>query len=258
MTDYVVAIASHARKNILEQRTIALLTKHKINMNIVYVFVSDTSYDNYIDLQKKYNFNLMKGNNNSILETRNNIIQYFEEGQPIIEIDDDITDIVILNKHKPTESLENLDELFLECFAMLPGQGLFGFCAQANSFFSNCTDQFGLYSIINSCLGYYNDKRIVLTVKEKEDYERTCIFYTMNLPILKRSGFGIKTKYWSTKGGIQSHYSFNKRIEVQRQSALQLKQKFPKLCYTYTRPNKIMDIRFYRDPLKKSYLNLIS
>ena len=65
-------------------------------------------------------------------------------------------------------------------------------------------------------------------------------------PILKRCGFGIKTNYWKNKGGIQSHYDFDRRKEVQSESAIALMTKYPEYCYTRTRPNGIVDIRFKR------------
>ena len=53
-------------------------------------------------------------------------------------------------------------------------------------------------------------------------------------PILKRCGFGIKTNYWKNKGGIQSHYDFNRRLEVQSESAAALMKKYPETIFLVT------------------------
>ena len=95
--NFNIAIASHERIKLFEDKTISFLKKHGICFEKVFVFVSDLSYLSYQPLAEKYGFNLLnshnnllKFNNNSILSTRNNIIHYFEEGVNVVEIDDDI------------------------------------------------------------------------------------------------------------------------------------------------------------------------
>lgn len=249
--NFIIAIASHKRGEILQSKTLSLLKKHKISMRKVYVFVSPESYEDYIPIKNKWKFNLIEGNNSTILQTRNNIIKYFDDGQNILEMDDDVDDIEITLKGVKNKSVTDLKELINESFQIIHQGGLFGFNANTNNFFAGNKDKFGLYSIINSCLGYKNDKRINLTVAEKEDFERCILFYELNLPILKRTGYGIKTNYWKNKGGIQSHYDFKKRIDVQKQSAEQLLEKYPWAGRKQVRKNGIVDLRFNRDPLKK-------
>ena len=249
--NFIIAIASHKRPEILQSKTLTLLKNHNISMKKVFVFVSPESYEDYLPIKNKWKFNLVNGDNSTILKTRNNIIKYFDEGENILEIDDDVEEIEITLKGVKNKPVTNLKELFNESFKIIHQGGIFGFNANTNNFFAGNKDKFGLYSIINSCLGYKNDKRIKLTVAEKEDFERAIQFYELNLPILKRTGYGIKTKYWTTKGGIQSHYDFKKRIEVQKQSAEQLLEKYPWSARKQVRKNGIVDLRFYRDPLKK-------
>jgi len=249
--NFVIAIASHKRPDILQSKTLNLLKKHKMSMRKVFVFVSPESYEEYIPIKNKFKFNLVGGDNSTILKTRNNIIDYFDEAQNILEIDDDVEQIEITLKGVKNKPVTNLKELINESFQIISSGGIFGFNANTNNFFAGNKDKFGLYSIINSCLGYKNDKRIKLTVAEKEDFERVIQFYELNLPILKRTGYGIKTKYWTTKGGIQAHYDFKKRVEIQRESAEQLLEKFPWAARKQVRKNGIVDLRFYRDPLNK-------
>ena len=139
---------------------------------------------------------------------------------------------------------------FNDSFSLIPYGGLWGVNANTNNYFADGVDKFGLYSIINSCLGYVNNKQIKLTTKEKEDFERCILFYQMKLPILKRTGFGIKTKYWTNKGGLNDDYNFEKRIKVQRDSAKYLMKKYPGMCYEHVRSNGLVDLRFRKDPLK--------
>ena len=247
---FVVAIASHKRGKQLQEKTLSLLDKHRIDFDYVFVFCSSESYDEYEEISKEWGFNLVLSKN-SIMDTRNHIIDFFEEGTRVIEMDDDVEDILHIKKGMKSKPVKKLKGLFEECFDMLDDNGLWGFNANTNSFFSDGADKWGLYSIINSCLGYINDKRIKMTVSEKEDFERCIQMYKLGLNILKRSGYGIKTKYWTNKGGIQDRYGKEKRIEVQRQSAENIMKKYPWCCYKKVRANGIVDIRFRsKDPLK--------
>lgn len=242
---WMIAIPSHDRYEQIQKKTLKLLCTHGIQMNHVYVFVSPHSHTQYSTLIKNYGINLVKSKN-SILKTRNHIIEYFPCGAKVIEMDDDVEDIQHLSPDDVNQnrSVQDLVDLFDECFHMLNGSGLWGFNANTNSHFTSGIDKYGLYSIINSCLGYYNDKRIRLTVPEKEDFERCIQFYELGLPICKRTGFGIKTRYWKNKGGIQSKYNFETRVNVQRKSADMIMSKYPGLCYRQYRKNGICDIRF--------------
>ena len=246
----VIAIASHKRPQQLQTKTLALLKKHKFNMKDVYVFASPQSLKEYKPIAKKWGFTLAPGG--KILQARKNIISYFPNGQKIVEMDDDIEDIMTTKKGQTNKSVKNLKKLFEECFKLVSNKGLWGFNANTNNFFAQGVDKYGLYSLINSCLGYYNDKSIKLTLKEKEDFERCILFYKKGYPILKRTGYGIKTNYWTNKGGIQELYDFEKRKRVQKKAAENIMKKYPGVCFMKVRPNGLVDVRFKPrgDPLK--------
>lgn len=246
-----IAIASHFRSLQIEKKTLALLKKHNFNFKYVHVFVSFESIESYIPIANKLGFNLIISGS-TILETRNHIIQHFSDGTHIVEMDDDIEDIKTTLKNTKEKSVGNLQCLFEESFELLidKGGGLWGFNANTNNYFASGKDQWGLRSIINSCLGYVNDRSIVLTVMEKEDFERCILFYLNGKSILKRGGYGIKTKYWTNPGGIQQHYNKEKRIQVQADSAHIISFKYPKLVREQRRKCGLIDIRFKgKDPL---------
>jgi hypothetical protein len=242
-----IAIASHQRPIELQEKTLALLKKHKFEFKNVFVFVSPESYDEYLPVSKQWKFKLVKvPGKGSILTSRNYIIQYFNEGVKIVEMDDDIEDIETTLKGTPNKSVSDLKQLFMDSFKIIGANGLWGFNANTNNFYADGKDKIGLYSIINTCCGYINRKSIKLTVSEKEDFQRCILMFKLGHPILKRGGFGIKTKYWTNKGGIMGRYGFEKRKQVQSDSAMTLMKKYPEYCYTKVRPNGIVDIRFRR------------
>ena len=171
----------------------------------------------------------------------------------VVEMDDDIDDIVHTIKNVKSVSVDNLKEIFEESFKLCP-DGLWGMNATltSNNFFANGKDNLGHHqlSIVNSCLGYYNDKSIKLSVPEKEDFERVILFYLKNKNILKRGQYGIKTKYWTNKGGLQDIYDFDKRKEIQLLSANMIMEKYPNHAYMVKRKNGIVDLRLKKNPIK--------
>lgn len=246
---FVIAIPSHARPDQLQSKTLALLKKHHIPMDSVYVFASPTSMSDYRPIAQEWGFFLVE-TGPSILEARNHIIQFFPDGMAVVEMDDDIEDVKTTLKGEPGKSVDDLTSVFKESFTLLGGRGLWGLNAQDNAFFGSGRDQFGLRSIINSCLGYYNDRSIVLSVPQKADFQRCILFYLHGRPILKRGGYGIKTKYWSNKGGLHDRYGMARRREIQAESAHALYSKYPGLVYERIRKDGMVDIRFRsRDPL---------
>jgi hypothetical protein len=234
--DYVIAIPSYDRYLGIQHKTLKLLQRHNIDFSKVFIFVSPQCYEQYKDLP-----GILVKSKNTITSTRNHIIEFFPDGKKIVEMDDDIQDIIEMESG---ESVQNLIQICNESFQILKTSGIWGVNSTDNKFFANMVDKFGVASIVNSFMGYINDKRIKLTVPEKEDFQRVAIASMLHIPILKRGMYGIRTKYWTNKGGIQSHYGFTKRKEVQKKSAAILLLKYPQLCYAITRKNGLIDIRF--------------
>jgi hypothetical protein len=239
--DYIIAIPSHMRIDTIQKRTLALIERNGISKSCIKIFVSPVCYKNYKDvLGSQYRVIRSYA---SILNTRNHIIRSHKDGQRIVEIDDDIEEIITFPSKRPVESLESL---ITSAFEKSSG-GLWGISATTDPRNACKTKEgFGLRSIVNSFLGYTNQREVRLTMKEKEYFERTIIFWKKGLPIYKMPQFGVKTKYWKNKGGIQAHYDETKRRAVQMKAADELYSMYPDLVYKKKRPNGIVDIRFRR------------
>jgi len=238
-----IAIPSHKRDELLQKYTFALLKKHNISFKSVYVFCSPESYKSYKKLCKEWGCHLIKSKK-SIVGIRNHMIKYFKSGEQVVEMDDDIQNIVQFNPSSPKKPVEDLKQFMVDSFKTLGNKGLWGVNATTNSMGASGKDQSGLYFIVNSFCGYINDKRIRLTVEEKEDYDRAAQFYELDLPILKRGQYGINTNYWNNPGGIQDRYDKEKRKQVQKKSAETLIEKYPDMFRMNVRSNGIVDVRF--------------
>lgn len=238
-----IIIPSHNRCDIIQTHTLPLLQKHNFDFDSVFVFVSKTQLLKYLEIQKKWGFNLVEGKE-GILNQRNYIIEYFEEGEQIVEIDDDVKDIIDLSCLKPIIDLKLLVESLFE-----KTNGLWGINGAVNirSFRKSA---FGSYFICNTFCGYTNDKSIKLTLQEKEDYERCAIYLDKNKQIYKNRQYAIKTKYWKNEGGID--YDFETRKKVNNEVANILYNKYPHYFYLNTQKNGIVNPVFRSSILMKN------
>lgn len=244
MYDYIIVIPTHKRNHAIRNKTLSLLRKHNIPDNIIYIFPSiHTDWET----REGDEYNIIKEKNTSILNIRNYFIEYFNEKQKIVEMDDDIEDLINMNN----KSVENLNEIINNNFKISKGN-LWGFNATSNMYFSDGNIKVGLYSIINSFLGYENDKQIKLTCNEKEDFERVLLHYLKNKPVYKFTQYGIKTKYWSNKGGFQDLYNTENRNKIQEQMAHTINNKYPTLTFISKRKNGKIDIKFKRQKTNKN------
>lgn len=241
---YIIVIPTHKRNQMARDKTLRFLRKHDIPDNIIFIMPSlATEWEE----REGENYNIIRGQSESILDARNNIIQYFDEGQQIIEMDDDIDDII----DKEGQGVVDLKAIIKRNFERSEGS-LWGFCSNDNMYFSNGMLKIGLYSIINSFLGYTNDKSIHLTMKEKEDFERCILFWKKGKNCYKFTDYGIKTKYWKNKGGLQAKYNEADRNAVQKKVAIEMYEKYPTLTFISERKNGKTDIKFKRQKTNKN------
>ena len=239
--DYVITIPSYNRFSTILGRTLKFLLSHNIDMNKVHIFAHPFSYDEYKVIEEKINGVKVIESKGGIMNSRNYITEYFDEGTNIVSIDDDVDELIDLNTNQP---LENLHEFIEESFSM-SANGIWGVCALTNKFYSNMKDKFGLQSIVATFCGFVNYKSIVLTLDLMEDYERVIKYYLNDKTILKRSWVGIRTKYWTLEGGLQTDLDREKRLQLQNYCSDELATSYPNLVFQRTRKNGLKDIRFF-------------
>jgi hypothetical protein len=78
--------------------------------------------------------------------------------------------------------------------------------------------------IIGSCFGYINS-HIYLTLSEKDDYERSILYYLRDKKVVRFNYISMKTKYYKMKGGLQSSSS---RKQDQESAVETLVTRYPK------------------------------
>ena len=220
-TDYQIAIPSYKRHLQIKSKTLALLEKHNISTSKITIFVANKEeYDlyNYI---LNYEYNIVIGVE-GMKNIRNFISDYYPYGENIMNLDDDLEDFCSIY-----DKLFDFDQWIRNGFELLHINqcSLFGIYPVPNKFFMKPLMRTDLRYIIGSCWGNINHK-IKVSLDDKEDVERSILYYLRDGLILRFEDISVKTKYYTAKGGMQETRTKD-RIE---QSAKYLVNKYPLLC----------------------------
>jgi hypothetical protein len=174
-------------------------------------------------------------------------------------MDDDIRSVVYMeedmtikdtksSKRYPLRSLEG--DAFLSwvegAFAtlMISDTRLFGVYPVRNGFFMK--DLPYMTTDLRFCVGALwaciNDPSIQITVEEKEDFERTLLYYEKYGSVLRYNHIAPCTSYYKTQGGMQSRGI--DRCESSKDSCKYLVERFPRNCKIHrTKASGIMEVR---------------
>lgn len=244
MSNFVVAIPSYNRENIITTKTLQTLKDGGIPPRKIYIFVANKQqYNLYNNLVPKNLYNELIIGKKGIIEQRKFISSWFPEGQYIVSIDDDVDEIQILNKKGKLVKLEDINNLFISSYKLLKKEGLYiwGIYPVRNDFFMKPTITTDLRFIIGILFGYINrhDKRLNPSshIKSKEDYEQTILYYKMDGGVLRYNFIATKTRF-NAEGGLGKD-----RQKMNADAANYLKQKYPDIITIFHRKNGMTEVK---------------
>ena len=125
--DYKIAIPSYKRHDTLKKKTLVMLKEYKTPTKLIHIFVADS------EEAKIYKETLEPGTYGKIIvgkpgikEIRNFMANYFEEGEKVVYLDDDITKLWrCITKGDPKNKkdnklvkLESLDKFVRDAFKL--------------------------------------------------------------------------------------------------------------------------------------------
>lgn len=260
-TDYVIAIPTYNRAEMIKKKTLKLLEKYLINPSKIYIFVANAEqYELYIEeLDIKYSNNIIIGQL-GLLNQRKFISNYFPEGQWILQMDDDIDNIVFLNddNKKEVELLEDLESFVYTSFLECKKNKIccWGIHPTDNPFYMSHGISINLKLIVGCFFGIINDRELEnkVAITEKEDFERTILYFEKYGKIMRHNYVGVDTNYFKNSGGLQSPELNHNRIEKAFESVHYLLEKYPYCCTRKDKKN-LPDIRLnyrYKSQTKKS------
>jgi len=209
MDDYVIAVPSYCRAKTC-QKTLKLLQSNNL-LGKTTLFVVADNYEIYKDECTKAG--LVPGNIVigviGLVAQRRFIYNHYPENTKIFMMDDDIDSYIDISGGSPNMN-DFISTGFYEC--IIQGARLFGLYAVPNPFFMKNTVTTDLKFCVGSSYGIIKlGPEPMVPMDEltalKEDYFRTCAYWTTDKKIIRLNYIAPKTKYYKGTGGLASQRS---------------------------------------------------
>jgi hypothetical protein len=249
---YKVAIRSYNRSNILKECTLSLLKKYNFEESKIFIFVGDMNQLEEYQKVIKGSYNFVVGKV-GIANIDNFITDYFDEGERVICLDDDITGLFEVEKYKDPKSkreIVSIEEYFEYGFNSLDKLGLYCFSINVISnylFLSNYPFvTIGPQMVPGCCYGIINRKDIRITYNHLDDSQRTALILEKDQSILKFTRATLKVDYGKLSGGLQSS-------DMRGSNSLDRKNKTLRICEEF---KKEEFGKFFKEPKFDDKYNL--
>jgi hypothetical protein len=237
--DYQIAIPSYRRAETLKNKTLAVLAKSNIPIEVITIFVANKDeYNNYKKVLPTYKIvigELGIGNQRRFIQN------YYDVGTKVVSFDDDVSEVLRRVNEKqvvPVTDIHNevIVKGFDECAKN--NANLFGVYAVNNPMFMKDRVSVGLYFCVGTLHGMIirHDDDLKLTIDEKDDYQRTLQHYVKDGAVVRLDYITIKTKYYTEPGGMQGTDA--RKYESILKNAKYLADTYPELCTMYIRESK--------------------
>jgi hypothetical protein len=249
--DYLINIPSYQRSEVVASRTLSFLDKHNIDRERVTVWVAnEQEFDTY---RKHLDTSWRIGvSEKGLVQSRCHYHQQAPKGTPILNIDDDISDLLTSDGKRLQPFASNLDKFITEAFTMAEENNvkLWGINGAANAMFLKPQATVGLRYIIGAFFGSYaHDPIFNLDNREGqssgEDFEATLMAFTRDGAVLRFDGISIKTAYFAS-GGIDAELKelgITQRQTDHKQRLEQIANKYKGLASIYSKAGDVTNIR---------------
>jgi len=214
-----VAIPSYRRSETIVAKTLSFLHHSRYPSNRITIFVANRDEEaTYLAAIPKDLYHRIIVAAPGLSAARNCISAYYPEGEWILQIDDDVRGL------KGGELLPWLASAIPRAEAA--GAELAGIMPNSNSM--NFSDKWTthLTHIIGAFFLVKNRRSIHCSRCEKEDYERSILYFKRTGAVLRYKGMGVITKYNQGGGGLQ----YENRSWRMREGAVALSQEHPMFC----------------------------
>lgn len=249
MTDYVIAIPSYKRPDIIGPQTLSTLERLGADRDLIHVFVADDAereiYEHAIG-----DYRIIVGVR-GISSQRKYYHEFFPVGTRIISLDDDIADILEKAESKLAPTSLNFEEIIDIGFGVCEKENarLWGINPTANAFYMKDQVSVGLRYICANFMGSYAGDWVFTDPERRmtptgEDHHSTLRSFTKYGSVVRIEYLCPKTKYFA-KGGIDAcvsedgHTRFERHArQLQRVASL-----YPDLATTYTKAGERMNLK---------------
>lgn len=238
-TDWVVAIPSYQRANLIGGRALQTLQAGRVARERIYIFVADEAERAaYECALPRESYGKIVTGVKGLTAQRNFITDYFPDGALIVQSDDDV-DSVYASPEKNSNAFSKVEDLasvfdagFEVCSAA--GARIWGLYPLFNPYFMGGGVTFDLRSIIGTLHGIVNDRRHRLTVPVKDDIERTIFYWLDDRAVVRFNDLAPKNKARTEAGGCMA---FGRSHETSKIAADDLVARYPALV-SHMKPRK--------------------
>ncbi len=206
--DFIIAIPSFQRSTVLLNRTYKYLKKYGIEDSEINIFVVAEEYDIYKTIYPTLKVVIGE---RGIDKQRDFISKYYKEGQFIVSLDDDITNI-----WKYSETTDDMEEanpidLILDAYEQLQTtkyQVVGIYPTSKGVYTGNRGITYDLKNIVGGCRLFLNNKRLERrTYTVCEDCEITMKYYLKYGGVIRLNNYLLNCNYNTLQGGINSAHN---------------------------------------------------
>jgi|31_taG_2_1085359.scaffolds.fasta_scaffold02868_2 hypothetical protein len=224
-SDIVYVVKSHQRVDRFYDKTYKeVILKYGFPLERVYVFVStDKDLELY---RKKYKLvNIIKAPM-GVAAVDNYITQYFDEGQKIIYMNDDVSGVQELHhgKLQPIEK-SRFTNIITAMFSKMKANRITygGFYPVPNPMFMPAKKMtYNLCLIMDPLSLVINNKKIRITISDKSDFEKSIQHFVSQGALLRYNRIALKVEYYGKIGGFQG-----RNAKTEAETALLMQKKYP-------------------------------
>jgi hypothetical protein len=222
--DLVYVVKSHQRVDRFYDKTyLKIILNYGFDLKNVYVFVSLN--EDVILYRDKYPLiNIVKAPK-GVAAVDNFITDYFQEGQKIIYMNDDVSAIVELQDNKliPIQKGKLYSVINAMFGRMSKNQITYaGFYPVPNTLFMGGKKiTYDMCLIMDPFSLVINNRKVRITISDKSDFEKSIQHFYYQNALLRYNHIALKVEYYGTKGGFQG-----RDATTEKNSALLLQSKY--------------------------------
>ena len=228
-----IAIPSYKRSDTISGKTLKFLKDSSYPAEQINIFVANyDEWDLYTKAIDRSMYNEIIIGRLGLMEQRNFITEFYPEDEILIQMDDDVKNI---KSALPflcivQMGIEGLEHRTAGLFGILP--------IDDGRRFKNATTKH-LTHILGAFFIFRNHKDIICSHTEKEDMERSIMYFKRYGQVLRFQGAGVCTTYGKGTGGLQANV--NRAINI-TDGITNMRNRYPEYIRIIIKKGKTTDI----------------